>query len=665
MEEPKPFCVASLADGGLNLAKRACQIADNESPDMLNFWRHDGQLKLRPGLRKAIEQGFGKIVNIYPRDGRNLLIRKITKDGVTIEEKHGIYIVTQTAVLCYDGEALERIADSLSYSGGWVSHYGDYDFESCAVLPSGSAEKSTFSDDNVTWMAEGEAICLVGSGYFVVISPQVVIYENPTGVPHFTAACLARSVIPHVPVLFEDCAANGTGTKVEDRNIISNECIKKFTTDAVSSTYTLSESGLDNSLVTAAYTTGSGSIYTFSFETNFTLATQNGILASLDRTAGTIYFTVKLVDAKAAGIKNNLVVTYSKTVCSKNPVSCCSVGIWYGGGTQTASGYSRMFLSGFEDTPNRIYYSAANDTAYFAENAYIDVGAPADPVTALGIQYDVLAVFKKDSVYSVGYSDTADSATFTVKEVNASVGCDMPATLRLASNTLFWCSSAGGVYALQSTTIKDERAVRLLSQNINAMLLALPEDDLLSASAVCDGTSYFLLVGDSAFILNYEKLHFKSGESPEGIAWFVFELPQKLYGVLRLGSHFAASSYEGTVYRFDDDAPDDDGSFFDAHWYSKSFDFGVPEKLKLLYKFILTVGCVGAVKLEVLFCDSAGEKRQTITVEGSGSMEESLSLYPASNWSQSASIGVRRVDGEFAPFGIIEFSAAAVPSAGR
>lgn len=661
MHEQKTQTVTALADGGLNLADTARHIADSESPDMCNFWRHEGQLRLRPGLRKMIEHDFGRVISVYPNDGRRVLLRKVIKNGETVEQKYGIYIVTQKAVLCFDGSAVERIPSALRFEDdGWVSDYADYNFEKCVFVPSGSDNDSGFTDDGVTWTVKGEKVYIVGSNYFLEVSPQIIVYEMPVRVPHITAACIVKDVDPYVPVLYEDCKPDGTGTKVEPRNIISNTNIQKFTTDASTNVYKLCDDNIDNAYVRVIYTTNGGSVYDFSFQPDVSLTKNNSLMAALNRKKGTITFTANLIDASAYGMKNNLVVTYTKTAYTENPVCSSSIGIWYDGGTQNAAGYSRVFLSGFSKTPNRIYYSAANDPTYFPEDAYIEIGEPADPITAFGIQYDVLAVFKKNSIYSLSYSNTADSANFTIKMVHSSIGCDMPATLRLASNALVWASSAGGVYALQSTTIKDERAVRLVSKKINSKLLSLDPDDLQTASAVCDGSSYFLLAGRSAFIMNYEQLHFKSGQGAEGIAWFVWSLPEKLTGVFRYGSNFAASSAEdGTVYLFDDNAGDDCGRFFDAYWYSKSLDFGAPETLKRLYRFILTVGCKEPIQLEIRFADSAGDTRRMVSVDGSGSFEKTLGFSPAAAWSRFASIGVRRAKSSLAPFSIIEYTAMA------
>ena len=307
-------------------------------------------------------------------------------------------------------------------------------------------------------------------------------------------------------------------------------CIEKFTTDSSSTVYKLCDENIDDSLCTVIYYTAGGSVYNFSYEADFVLAVQGDTEAVLDRGAGTITFTKPLIDAKSAGIKNNLVVTYSKTIEQRIPAQYCGLGTWFEDGDQSANGSSCLFLSGDEEMPNRIYYSASPDPTFFTWDSYIDIGVPADPVTAFGIQYDILAVFKERSLYSISYSSGEKSAGFSVKNVNASVGCDMPATVKLIPNALVWGNSAGGIYALQSTTIKDERAVKLVSQKINPKLLSLPAEDLQAASAACDGISYFLLAGDNVFILNYELLQFKNCCTPKGIAWYIWKLPKVLFG---------------------------------------------------------------------------------------------------------------------------------------
>ena len=511
--------------GGINRSVGADSIEDGQSPDMLNFWQKNGRLTLRPGLKKLFTQEYGPVICVYPRDGSDLLISRVTQNGA-VEEKRGFYILTKKAVLIYDGQSCTRVPDSLFWKDGWQTRCGDYDFTGCALLPYGTANDA-FGEADESVCVEGARLCVVGNGLFQ-IAPHVVVYEMPTGVPHSTAACLIESVTPHIPVLYGNCASNGTGTKNEEPNLLTPLRIQKFTTDAISTTYRLCEDNLDNAPVTAVYSPAPGAACTFFFDRDCTLAQQGTLIASLDRAAGTLFFLSTLIDSTQNGVLNNLVVTYSKTdsdtVGDGNAVACCSFGIWFGGGTQSVSGCSRLFLAGCAAAPNRIYYCAAADLTYFAKNAYIDIGSPSDPITALGIQFDTLVVLKKGSVYALDYADTPDTAAFTVRVVNPAAGCDMPGSVCLLSNLLVWGDSAGGLNTLQSTSVANERAVRVLSRNIAPLLSALPKETLQAACAVCDGSRYLLLAGSTVFVLDYEKLQIQNG-LPKGANWFVWTLP--------------------------------------------------------------------------------------------------------------------------------------------
>lgn len=660
MKKAKQLTVKALTNGGLNVADRPQDIADSESPDMLNFWSKDGQLRLRPGLRRQIEQSYGEIKDVYPRDGHSILIKKVIKNGKVTQEKYGIYIAAEHAVFCYDGNKAEQISRALRYESGWVKDYCDYNFSNCLFIPSGSACDSSFSDNGRTWTANGEKIYLIGSDYYLEIKPQVIVYENPTGNAHITVDTLITPVVPYVPVLYTDCTPAGKGKKADEHNIISNKCIQKFTTDAKSNLYSLCDNNLDNKQVTAVYCADSDSKYIFSFPPDTAAANFNGIIAYLDREKGTIYFDSVLADAASLNISNNLVVTYSKNFYDKNPVRNCAIGTWYDGGTQTNAGFSRLFLSGFKGIPNRIYYSCANNPLYFPENSYIDVGAPADSITAFGIQYDILAIFKNNSIYSLSYCGATDSTAFTVKEIHSSVGCDMPASLKLASNVLIWGSSNKGIYALKSTSIKDERAVQLLSRKINKKLLDIPAESLRRAAAVCYGSSYYLFAADNVFILNYDSLKLSGEQSSKNEAWFVWKLPETFTYAFMCDSYLTASTQDGTVYLFDDTQGTDCGKYFDAYWYSKKLDFGFPDMLKKLYRFTLCFGCSQPENLEICFCDGSGESRHIETIGNGSECEKTVCVRPAARWAENAYIGVRRTENAVSPFSIIGYTANAV-----
>jgi hypothetical protein len=656
MAEEKPVVVSSIPNGGLNLAVQADQIADNESPEMLNMWQRYGVLKLRPGVHKAIMQSYGAILDIYPRGGRSLMLRRVTKAGVLVEEKYGFYIATQKAVLYYDGTEVKRVANSMINNGGWVNSYTDYNFTQCMFLPSASTVCSGQDSDSLTWTATGDVVYLVGGGEFFTISPQIVVYDYPSNVANVIADSLILAIQPHVPLLYSDCIPSGSGTANEDYNMLTPLCIQQFTTDATDKVYQLCDSNIDNTTLTAVYCTGT-STYTFNFAADFTISSQNNITAILDRNMGTIAFSAVLIDAKSAGIKNNLTVTFSKTIFTEIPVCCCDFGTWYG----TSLGNSCLFLSGYDKQPNRVYYSAANDPTYFAQNSYINLGDPADPITAFGNQFDILAVFKDRSIFSISNESSSDNS-FIVKEVNTSIGCDMPGSVQLADNFLLWGNTTGGVYALMSTTVKDERTVRQISQNINPSLLALATEDLQGASAVTDGRFYFLLIGSNAFVLDYSLMYLTSRGKAPNITWFAWNFPYKFMHIFLLGTQFATTlPDDGSIYIFDESCAADDGNFFDAYWYSKSFDLGLPQKLKKFYRLFLTIASSDMLKLQFCYRDDAGETDKTVLIEGTTSgIGKSITFSPPSIWSQRVSIGVKRLTGDLSAYSIENFTGIAV-----
>lgn len=664
MKTENPIVVKSTVDGGINLSADARVISDNESPNMLNFWLKLGNLRLRPGISKLVEQPYGRIVQVYPKDGNGILLRRTVKNETVTEEKYGIYIVTENAVLSYDGQSVERIADTLLFDGGWIKQYADRQFESCVIISSGSEKTSAVSAGGDDWTTKGETIYIIGSGYFLEVSPKMICYEKPTGVAHIAAACTVSDANPYVPVLYEDCTPDGVGEKVDERNMLSPKRIMKFTTGGTDFVYKLCEQNIDNVSVSATYFDQLGSIYTFDFPKDYEISIRNGNTASLDRKNGTITFSTTLVDAKALKLKNNLVVTYCKTY-DDVPVKNCHIGTWYDGGTQTGTGCGRIFLSGNTDVPNRIYYSALNNPTYFAESAYIDIGANADPITAFGIQYDILAVFKRNSIYSLQYTNKGDSPSITAKMVNAKTGCDMPKTLLMISNMLVWANSAGGVFALLSTTVRDERAVRLLSQNINQSLLSLPRESLQNAAAVIDENSYYLAVDDTVFVMNYERLVFSNDKRPQNAPWFIWKLPQKLSLIMRIGRNLVgASQDDGILYIFDENAADDSGKFFEAWWHSKEFDYNDLNVLKKLCRFSFTIGSKEPLGFEISFCDAKGESCHKVYVD-STDYYKFVRFNPNSVWSCCNSFCLKRLEGDKTPFCLCGFSAEAVTGARR
>jgi hypothetical protein len=317
---------------------------------------------------------------------------------------------------------------------------------------------------------------------------------------------------------------------------------------------------------------------TFCLDADITQTTVRGITVTLDRHAGTLTFSTALIGA--AGVKNNVKVTYEKTIYPTVPILNCALGDWYGDYGGKNGGGSRIFLAGFKDGANILYYSAADNPSYFPDDAVITVGDPADPVTVFGKQFDILVIFKEHSIYSV--SGGTDNG-FSVKLVHSGEGCDMPHSIQTVSNVLVFANTYGGIYMLHSTYIKDERAVQRLSEHVNPILLAQPEGALNNACSVSDGRYYILFAGFVAFCLDCwgDVLTGASANIKDKLAFYIWELPvAPSTGFIYGGAVCIASSADNDIYAFDNDAADDGGEWFRAYWHSKAFDFDKPEIFK-------------------------------------------------------------------------------------
>ena len=648
-------------DGGVNLSRLPENIDDNQSSDMLNMWNDSCMLRLRPGLCRTIEQQYGPIVGVYPRDGHQLLLKRITCSGTVTQEKHGIYIVTGRAVLSYDGAQIERLPTLITYDNSrWNYYYDDFSIASCVLLPADSFFQQMTDGSGETWKGEGDTVFLFGSGYFLTIAPQVIYWPFPIGEVHVTADYVVSYRSPYVPTITTDTKPAGSGTADEPRNFLTPQVTQAFTADSSGTVYKLADSGLDNGAVCVVYTNpATGVTLDYEIAAGQTSDTQGGISVTVDRSAGTVTFGTAPVGA--SGVKNNVQVTYSKTVYAANPVFQCSVGSWYGG-TMGQTGGNRIFLSGNTGAPSTLYYSAADNPGYFPDDAMIAVGDPADPVTAFGEQFNILVIFKKFGIYSLSCSGSGEDASYSVTLVHSGDGCDMPGSVQLVRNVLTWANSRDGIFLLHSTQIKDERAVVNISRNINSRLLALDAATLAGACSAADGHGYLLFAGENVFVWQFDSLSAKNSQlvQDENLYNFVlWKLPHPvncafLYG----GAVYAADGSDGTVYRFDDTQGTDDGEWFDAYWCSKSFDFGVPEVLKQPVGLWVRMVSGEPVRADVA-CGDASEE-EPVTVRMNPENDRPVAIVFSDGWAAYIRLSVRRVRDDCGRFGIAAFTLQAV-----
>lgn len=234
----------------------------------------------------------------------------------------------------------------------------------------------------------------------------------------------------------------------------------------------------------------------------------------------------------------------------KSAVCRLRFGTWYG---------ARLFLAGEGAT---LRWSAAGDALYFPENNVSTVGTADEPITALAVQSDLLAVFKERSLYAArpvvgtvtaedliagAVTDVEAATAFPISPVHPACGCDLPHTLRLHGDRLVWACSDGSVCTLVSGGTYGVRSVRRLSAPIAAALSSYTVHQWRRASAAVHEGQYLLLVEGTVYVLAAEP-------TEEHAVWHLWTLPQ--HGVLTEARHRALFLTSDAVHAFTDDAED-------------------------------------------------------------------------------------------------------------
>lgn len=650
---PQKLSIQMGCDGGINLYDAPNMINDNQSSDMLNMWFCDNSLCLRPGLATQIQQQYGKIIDIYPKNGTKILLKRITVNSVVTQEIYGLYVVTQSAILTFDGEQFWKVPNGLIYNNNnWDTYYNNYNFSNCVLLPAGLSEYS-IPQQSGNMVACGSMVYMFGSGHFFSFGPYVIndIFDASKS----TVEIIINYKAPYIPTLKKDCVPAGNGTLFEARNFLTPLVGQQYTTDNVSTIYKLNDKALDSDTITVEYDSINNGQFNFVIQPSEQDKTQNGITLTIDRVNGIIAFAEPLVNAKDYGMKNNLTITYSKTIYQDIPIMNCTIGEWFGD-RQGQTGGARLFLSGDTKNPAVVYYSAADDATYFAENAYQTVGEPTEPITCITKYLDILTILKSNSIYSFSLQSSS-SFNLVLKAVNSKIGCDIPKSVQVVGNCLVWGNTIGGVYALSSTQIQDERAVHIISCNINKILLSIEKNALQLAVSLCTNSHYMLFAGNNVFVWDYARTPFaKSVDTTKAVkelAWYIWQLEQTASLAFMQSDKISIACENGSIMSFDSSVTHDNGVSFDAYWFTKAQDFGKPFNKKILYKCSALFMNKQAIQLEAVSCNDE-QNPQQIFLDGNDTEKlTNMLLQFNAKWDYSICYGIKRITSETAGFGII------------
>lgn len=481
--------VPALCDG-LNVGTAPFLIGDRQCADSQDMWWKDGALRCREGFsttKERVHFEYADDTTCYFTDA----------DGYILALTSGDYESGADVSLCaYDPNG--------NTTGVWWSQNANRGFRGC-LAPTGGTLQNAHSA--LLFLSDGTLMGIKASqNRFVDITEEAYVplrMANGVPAPSHTQTALS-------------------GDLLEGNNLLTSHFRCTFTTDGSGVYYYLPTVSERSTLKVTLYLDSVYRTWELSGD-DVESALVAGLKLHFNRTTSCFWLTKEdgtPHPIKAGDSRNNLTVLAQHSCRQSGLPYVMKFGTWFGG---TAGG-TRLFLGGDKD--GYIAWSDLNNPLYFPESNYALVGTPGKPVTAFGKQGTALVLFKETEIYAAEYTavekitaenvqngevtDITATATFPVTALHSEIGCDLPKTVALCGNRLWWACRDGSVYALQSTGQFSQRNITRLSAPIEPLLRKNGAPKFSGASV--RGERYYLLWNDSVFVT----------ETDDTPAWYRF-----------------------------------------------------------------------------------------------------------------------------------------------
>ena len=629
--------------GGINQVDAAHAIKDHQTTDLCNLWWKDGALRTRPGLRTADDAQMPILT--YTSNQTALTELPVTVGGKTgrlligVGRSGMIQDRVESLLIEEDGQ-ITTFTNDVAF-GGTIHH----------LLPI-LDEK----DDSTL------GLLLADSAF----SPLLRLKADGT----------TTQATPYVPTILLQVPGDGNpqaeepaGYPYESRNLLTDAFAVSYTVGEEATYFHLPSSvrGSDFTLTVTATDDVGTVTHTLYFSSSTqvsgetyqeTATVRDGYHLTADKSQATFWFEQDgqpvCMDASPYV---ELKAVYEPTVDQPETASIITgmrFGTWFGGDRTGLSSGTRFFVAGNPSYPHRLHYSSLNDATYFPENNYVCVGRPAEAITALKQQGNMLVIFKERELFAATYASATlsaeemlsgglidvevERALFPLTPISSAVGCDCPQSIALCGNRLVWTCSDRKVYTLHAANSKSERNLRELSAPIEPFLKTLDADSYKTAIGVDFDGCYLLLIGEDAVLFHYDEQSFynyssfDAGDKPGKIlAWHRWKLPSDFHYVSAFsdGRNAVLLSFlnDRVVSCCLDNGQDD---FFpydvqvlsdtaevkrpiSGYFCSKLFDFGAPERKKQIKRLSPDMEAEATARVTFSYLTERGQSRTAAT----------------------------------------------------
>lgn len=317
---------------------------------------------------------------------------------------------------------------------------------------------------------------------YIVDGKEMVVFDGETVV--------SVSSIAYIPTLTIGKDPSGGGTDYEALNLLQPGFTEMFLATEEATEYQMTFNGLDETTV-QAWILDEDAEWTEKVEgTDFTV----------DRTTGTVTFSIAPGLSPITGQDNVKITAYRTVEGYQDRINKCTIGILFG----INGGADRLFLSGNPTYINYDWYSGQYDPTYFPDTGYAMLGNDSSAIIGYSIISNYLAAHKDESENTQSIllreGDLIENEP-AFKLINTLQGAGAIARNSfgyLCTEPLFLTRL--GVYAVTAQDITGEKYSQNRSFFIDGKLLK--ESNLEEAFAYVYKDMYWLCVNDVAYILD-------------------------------------------------------------------------------------------------------------------------------------------------------------------